>query len=117
MSSVATDWLYSGKPFALTNMLGEAAEAFETSFPLSRAAYIVDRDAANLKAVLDDMFSTDSLEALRREVKAYYLGDFDEADYADGFVRAARSYVDGPAAGLRTDDRPDALGVMEDAVG
>ncbi|HEY1487136.1 MAG TPA: CDP-glycerol glycerophosphotransferase family protein [Micromonosporaceae bacterium] len=94
VSSVASDFLYSGKPFALTNMLSESAAALEKAFPLSRAAYTVDADAGNLDAVLDDLFEDDPLESTRREVKTYYLGDFDEASYSDAFVEVARSYVD-----------------------
>jgi CDP-glycerol:poly(glycerophosphate) glycerophosphotransferase len=93
VSGVASDFLFSGKPFALTNMLGESAEEFETSFPLARAAYIVDRGAENLDAVLDDLFEADPLETTRLEVKTYYLGDFGEANYSDVFVNIARAYV------------------------
>jgi len=102
VSSVASDFLYSGKPFALVNMLGESLSEFEGSFPLARAAYVVDRDAANLADVLDDMLETDTLEPTRREVKTYYLGDFGEQGYSEAFVRAARRYVEAggvPAAG------------------
>jgi hypothetical protein len=93
ISGIASDFLYSGKPFALTNMLGDAPDAFEASFPLARAAYVVDSDTANLDHVLDQLLDSDPLEKTRREVKTYYLGDFDAADYADGFVSAARRYL------------------------
>jgi hypothetical protein len=93
VSGVASDFLYSEKPFALTNMLGESAEEFERSFPLSRAAYVIDSDASNLDEVLDQLLGTDPLATKRREVKTYYLGDFSEDNYADGFVQAARAYM------------------------
>ncbi|HEY2793754.1 MAG TPA: CDP-glycerol glycerophosphotransferase family protein, partial [Micromonosporaceae bacterium] len=93
VSGVASDFLYSGKPFALTNMLGESPETFAASFPLSKAAYVLDKPAANIDAVLDDLLEKDPLELARRETRVYYLGDFPEAGYADAFVAAARKYV------------------------
>jgi hypothetical protein len=92
ISGVASDFLYSSKPFAMTNMLGETREQFEASFPLATAAYVIEKDGSNLESVLDDLLDEDPLEDVRREVKTYYLGDFSEAAYADGFVEAARRY-------------------------
>jgi hypothetical protein len=60
---------------------------------LARAAYVIDRSAKNLDEVLDNLLDADPLAASRHSVKAYYLGDFDPADYAGGFVSAARRYV------------------------
>jgi hypothetical protein len=93
ISGVASDFLYSGKPFAITNMLGEDTNAFEASYPLAKAAYVLERDGKNLDAVLDSLLEEDPLEEVRRKVKTYYLGDFDEAAYVDGFIDAARKYV------------------------
>ena len=110
VSGVASDFLYSGKPFALTNMLGDSADDFEASFPLARAAYVIEQRAGNLDAVLGDLLNADPLEAVRRDVRTYYLGDFDEAGYADAFVRTARGYVDDasfnmPLASVGSHDR------------
>jgi len=93
VSAVAQDWLFSGKPLALTNMLGRERAEFEAEFPLARAAYLVDRDMAGLDKVLDELLETDPLAATRRATRAYYLGDFPVEGYADRFVEAARSYV------------------------
>ncbi len=93
VSGVASDWLYSGKPFVLTNMLGETIEDLETSFPLSKAAYVLSKDASDISSRLIDLLEDDPLESTRRKVKTYYLGDFDEANYADGFLDAARRYI------------------------
>jgi hypothetical protein len=97
VSGVASDWLQSGKPFALTDMVDAGAGEFGTSFPLSRAAYVIDSGASNLDAVFDNLLEDDPLEDIRRDMKAYYLGDFAGTGYADTFVRIARGYVDGPA--------------------
>ncbi|HZD99941.1 MAG TPA: CDP-glycerol glycerophosphotransferase family protein [Micromonosporaceae bacterium] len=93
VSSVATDWLYSGKPFALTNPLGLAADAYETEFPLARAAYVLDKSLDDIRPTLDKLLHTDPIAATRRLVRRYYLGDFAPEHYADGFVQAARKYV------------------------
>jgi len=98
VSSVASDFLYSGKPLALTNMPGLPIAEFERMFPLAKASYVIDKKGNNLGDVLDDMLEKDSLNDIRREVRTYYLGDFAEESYADGFVSVARKYVVGDAA-------------------
>ena len=77
----------------MTNMLGESKEQFEASFPLAKAAYVIDKDGSNLDDLLDNLLLDDPLETVRREVKTYYLGDFSEEAYADGFIEAARKYT------------------------
>jgi hypothetical protein len=49
--------------------------------------------------VCDDLLATDTLAAVREETKIYYLGDFPDENYADGFLVAARGVID---AGRRT---------------
>jgi hypothetical protein len=93
VGSVVSDWLYSEKPFALTNMVDKAPADFEAAFPQARVAYVLDDKAANLDSVLDELLDADPAAAARREMKTFYLGDFPAGSYADGFVDAARSYV------------------------
>ncbi|HEY2790859.1 MAG TPA: CDP-glycerol glycerophosphotransferase [Micromonosporaceae bacterium] len=93
VSGIASDFLYSAKPFALTDMLGQDRADFEREFPLARAAYMIDKSGSNLDSVLDQLLGEDPLEATRREMKTHYLGDFPAAAYADGFVTAARRYL------------------------
>jgi CDP-Glycerol:Poly(glycerophosphate) glycerophosphotransferase len=93
VSAVASDFLYSAKPFAMTNMNGGTHAEFEASFPLARAAYVIDKTGSNLDEILDKLLEDDPLEETRREVKRYYLSDFNEDAYADGFVKAAAAYV------------------------
>jgi hypothetical protein len=93
VSSVASDWLYSEKPFALTNVLGADQVVFEKEFPLAKAAYVLDSEATNLSAVCDELLGSDSLRQTRRDCKTYYLGDFPADDYAQGFVDAAARYI------------------------
>ncbi len=96
VSGVASDFLYSGKPLAMTDMLG-AGPRFEVINPLARAAYVLRRDAGNLTEVLDNLLRTDPLADTRLTVKKYYLGDFPPETYVDGFVHAALAELDRPA--------------------
>jgi len=94
VSSVIPDFLYSEKPFAITSMVAAVGrDEFLADFPLARAGYVLCGDLANLDAVLDNLLLTDPAAALRREVKAYYLGDFPAENYAEGFLSVARRYV------------------------
>lgn len=93
VSGVVTEALYSLKPLALTNMLGESGAAYASAFPLSKAAYIIEADAGNMSAVCDELLGKDSLEEARRSLKTHYLGDFGEANYAEGFLAMARRYI------------------------
>lgn len=90
VSGVASDFLYSEKPLAMTDMIGDGPK-FVENFPLAKAAYVLRGDASNLTEVLDDLLDADPLARTRRSVKEYYLGDFPAETYADGFVRAARA--------------------------
>jgi hypothetical protein len=94
VSSVIPDFLYSEKPFAVTSMVPEVGPAeFIAEFPLAQAGYVLDGDLSNLDQVLTDLLDTDPACGRRRELKTYYLGDFPAADYAEGFLAAARRYV------------------------
>lgn len=96
VSGVASDFLYSEKPLAMTDMLGDGPR-FAVNFPLARAAYIIQEDGSNLAEVLDDLLDADPLTATRRSVKEYYLGDFPAQTYADAFLDAASAELE-PAA-------------------
>ncbi|MGA3564347.1 CDP-glycerol glycerophosphotransferase family protein [Melissospora conviva] len=92
VSGVVSDYLYSGKPFAVTNM-SAPPEDFTQEFPLSRAGYVLHRDLATLDRVLDDLLVTDPLAELRWSTRSRYLGDFPAESYADVFVSQARRFV------------------------
>nr|WP_239677414.1 CDP-glycerol glycerophosphotransferase family protein [Natronosporangium hydrolyticum] len=99
VSSVASDFLYTGKPFAITDMLGEGAE-FVRTFPLASAAYVIQPDASNLTDAVasllgKDLVGKDLLADARRAARTHYLGDFPPDRYAEGFVAQARLAVAG----------------------
>jgi len=89
VSSVASDYLFTGKPFAITDMRGEG-EAFTDHFPVARAAYVVRADAGNLPAVLDDLLEADPLRSRRQQLRTYYLGDIPAERYPEAFLAEAR---------------------------
>ncbi|MQA04427.1 MAG: CDP-glycerol glycerophosphotransferase [Streptosporangiales bacterium] len=92
VSSVVSDFLFSEKPFAITDMVDEQDE-FVESFPLARAAYVLRKDMSNADDVLDQLLKTDPLEQTRKEARAYYLGDYPAETYVDAFVAGANKYI------------------------
>ncbi|WP_199044025.1 hypothetical protein [Glycomyces salinus] len=89
ISGAASDWLYSGKPLALTDVHGKGPE-FETEFPLAKAAYRIGPDAGNMAAVVEELLGTDSAAPRREEVRAYYLGSTPPDQCVAVFLDAAR---------------------------
>jgi hypothetical protein len=78
----------------VTSMVPEVGPAeFIAEFPLAQAGYVLDGDLSNLDQVLTDLLDADPACGRRRELKTYYLGDFPAANYAEGFLAAARRYV------------------------
>ncbi|GIJ22499.1 CDP-glycerol glycerophosphotransferase family protein [Micromonospora lutea] len=93
VSGVVSDWLYSGKPYAVTDM-GTDGDRFVERFPLAAAGYVLRRDMANLDDVLTRLLDTDPLAEARWATRRRYLGDFPTASYAEGFLAAARRELD-----------------------
>jgi CDP-glycerol glycerophosphotransferase (TagB/SpsB family) len=98
VSAVVSDYLHSGKPFAMVSV-GRTPEQLLIDAPAARAAYLLRDDLSNLVEVCSDLLGADPLASVRNETKIYYLGDFSDEDYADGFLVAAREVID---AGRRT---------------
>ncbi len=100
VSSVASDFLFSGKPFAMV-AVSSHGEDFVKDFPLAEAAYVIDMGAGHavgLADALDDMLGPDSLHETRRALRSYYLGDAASENCAEPFIEAARHFVTDPAA-------------------
>ncbi|HEY7222802.1 MAG TPA: CDP-glycerol glycerophosphotransferase family protein [Micromonosporaceae bacterium] len=90
VSSVASDYLFSEKPFAIVNMGSSTEEEFTEGFPLGAAAHVLRADLKNLDEVLDDLLDADPKRDERLKQKTYYLGPFPAEEYADAFVEEAR---------------------------
>jgi hypothetical protein len=95
ISGTASDWLYCGRPFAMTDPKGFGEDYLE-QFPLAKAAYLLDRDAANVEEVLDELLVTDSKAGVRAEVREYYLGDIAPGDLIEVFSEEVRATYAGP---------------------
>jgi len=95
VSSVVSDYLFSGKPFAVSDMLDEGP-TFTRTFPLATAAYVIPRSLVGLSDAIAKMLGADPLAEQRREMRRYYLGDFPADGYAEAFLQAARAVIDLP---------------------
>ncbi|WFF03973.1 CDP-glycerol glycerophosphotransferase family protein [Micromonospora sp. WMMD964] len=89
VSGVISDYLYSGKPYAVTDM-GGAGDRFVERFPLAGSGYVLRGDMSNLDGVLTDLLDTDPLAEARWATRRRYLGDFPAESYAEAFLTAAR---------------------------
>jgi len=103
VSSVVSDYLYSGKPFAMM-AISAPPGSFAAEYPVARAAYVVDADLERLPGVLDDMLGADPLAEQRRATRTYYLGDFPADGYAQGFVDAVHAAIDRVETTVTDDD-------------
>ncbi|WP_157975164.1 CDP-glycerol glycerophosphotransferase family protein [Glycomyces dulcitolivorans] len=89
ISGTASDWLYSGRPFAMTDPKG-FNERYLDEFPLAKAAYLLEPKAGNIEAVLDELLLRDSKADLRAAVREYYLGDIKPGDLVEVFAAEVR---------------------------
>lgn len=88
VSSVVSDYLYSGKPFAMTAVSAHG-EDFIAEYPIARASYVLNGDLSNLEDVLDSILVSDPERQNRLKYRNYYLGDFPDEGYSENFVAAA----------------------------
>jgi len=99
VSSVVSDYLYSGKPIALTHR--GSAQQVRAEYPFAAACALIDLDA-ELGEQLSDFLAADALTGERLKAREYYLGPWPADRYADVFVDAARSAIS--AGGRRQQD-------------
>ncbi|MFE9018788.1 hypothetical protein ACFYNL_09490 [Streptomyces sp. NPDC007808] len=76
VSSVISDFLVSGKPYAVANTSGLAEDVFRKAFPTVRAATVLTPDAAGVPELLDAVRhpEKDGLVEARAELKRHLLG-------------------------------------------
>ncbi|CAM5383439.1 hypothetical protein GCM10010266_06630 [Streptomyces griseomycini] len=89
ISSVVSDFIASGKPYAVTDSAGLGAEEFRRQNTAVRAAVILSNGATELGGLLDAVRdpAADPLAEDRRELKRYLLGP-DEPKSIDRFNAA-----------------------------
>jgi hypothetical protein len=76
ISSVVSDFIASGKPYAVTDSAGLGAEEFKRQNTAVRAAVILSNSAAELGALAAAVYdpASDPLAEARKELKQYLLG-------------------------------------------
>lgn len=94
VSSVATDYLASGKPLAMV-ATDLSVEGFRQAFALARVAYVIDPELDNLSEVIDQLCGTDPLRAERLAYRSYCLGDQLGPHAAERFLLEAGRIIDG----------------------
>ncbi|GGW40789.1 hypothetical protein [Streptomyces griseoloalbus] len=92
VSSVISDFLASGKPYAVANTSGLPEEAFRAAFPTVAAATVLTPDAAGVPALLESVRhpETDELAEERAELKLRLLGPA-EPTSQERFAAAVRA--------------------------
>lgn len=94
VSSVASDFLASGKPIAMV-AIQRRGDAFRKEFAMARVSYVIEQDLSTLDQVLDDLLGADPLAEKRRAYRSYCLGDELGEHAAEPFLRAAGRIVAG----------------------
>lgn len=99
VSSVASDFLASGKPFAMVSTK-TGVDEFRGEFKVARAAYVIGPALAGLDQVLDQLLGPDELRDSRLAFREYSLGDRLGPDAATPFLETVRAILDGRTVDL-----------------
>lgn len=75
VSSVATEFLYTGRPIITCDPAGLKPEAFVAAHPTAVASYLLEPSLAGFDQVMDDALGPDSRRAQRLTLKKQVLGD------------------------------------------
>lgn len=92
VSGIVTDFLQSGKPYAMAT-LRFTADEFKDEFPTSRSGYVITPAHEELSAALDNLLGNDPLAEYRWEQRRYYLGGFDGSQAVDNFLTESRTIM------------------------
>ena len=93
VSSVAADFLYSGKPFAVVDVGEPDADPLVGVPDDARPATCCGRGSAIQRRCWRDMLRRDPMAAVRQQLRTYYLGDFPSDHYAEAFLGQVRATV------------------------
>jgi len=85
VSSVVSDWLQSGKPYAMVSTR-MPAEEFRERYPVARGAYVLLRDLDGAEKTLADMLTGDTMAAERDALRVSVLGGFSGSESAEAFA-------------------------------
>jgi hypothetical protein len=92
VSAMVTDYLQSGKPYAMVSVR-LPAEEFRSEFPTSQSAYVIDQTDGSIDAALDAMLGDDPLAEYRWQRRSYYLGGFEGRQAVDRFIEESRRLI------------------------
>ena len=106
VSSVVSDYLFSGKPIMLIAVPTDP-ETFKSTYPIATASYVVDGDLRDLDSALHTMLTTDPLATERVRLRTDYLGPFPAEGYSSAFVDAVTAVLDAPQQQREFDDSVD----------
>jgi hypothetical protein len=95
ISSVAVDFLYSGKPLIVTNPLNLKEDELRRKYPSLAAAYILSPDHTNLLDILEDITTRDSMKEARMALRSQLFGDIGHPP-GSLFKKACLEILDGP---------------------
>ena len=94
VSSIASEYLASGKPFAMA-AITSGGEVFLREFPTAQVAYVIEKDLSTLVPALDGMLGEDPLAAKRAERRRYCLGAVIGPQAAEPFLAASLAILGG----------------------
>ena len=83
ISSLVSDFVASGKPYAVTNAAGLPEQIFHERYPSTEAGVLLGEDLAGLAGFLD---GADTLAAARDKLRTYLLGP----EFPDGLAGSER---------------------------
>jgi hypothetical protein len=115
ISSVVSDFIASGKPYAITDSAELGEREFKRQNTAARAALILDNSASRIGELIDAVTdeSKDSQRFARKELKEYLLGP-DEPTSMVRFNRALRELGAKAEARLARVPQEDMAGFAED---
>jgi hypothetical protein len=93
VSSVASDFLASGKPFAMVSTK-VGPDEFRAEFKVAQAAYVIGPELAGLDQVLDQLLGPDEHREQRLAFRSYSLGDRLGPEAAAPFVERVTAILD-----------------------
>jgi hypothetical protein len=103
ISSVVADYLYSEKPYVVTNSAALEHDVFRKRYPTAAAAELLDPDCAALSEIITTVGAgTDRLVEQRRKLKEHLLGADDQLPF-----ERFRAAVDRVIAAVDSAPRPD----------
>jgi hypothetical protein len=108
VSAVISDYLASGKPFAVV-AVGRTEDELITEAPAAAAGYPIAEDLTDLSGALDRLLVSDPKAADRERLRRYYLGDLGSERAAEGFLRASAELLDGAVRAAGPADRGSVL--------